>query len=365
MSFVTLSALSENLDASLDIYADVILNPAFPEADFERLKSLQLATLQQEKATPGAMAQRVFPMIVYGQGHAYGNPLSGNGNEESVAGLAREDLVAFHSTWIRPNNATLVVVGNVSMAELAPKLERAFGDWQPADVPEKNIGTVAQKAQSEVYLIDRPGSQQSVILAGHAAPPKANPDEMAIEAMNTVLGGSFSSRINMNLREDKHWSYGARTRLLDAAGQRPFFVYAPVQTDKTKEAMQEVLTELTGIQGERPVTSDELGKAKDIRTLTLPGRWETNSAVSGDIVRMVRFGLPDDYYDTYAGEVRSLTIADLSDAADKVIHPGRLVWVIVGDRAVIEEGIKELGLGEIHYMDADGNELDAEGRRAE
>ena len=360
MSRVSLSALSEHLDRSLDIYADVILRPSFPEEDFVRLKGQQLATIQREKATPTQMALRVFPLLVYGEDHAYGIPLTGTGAEGSVAGLTREDLIGFHSTWVRPNNATLVVVGDISMAELTPRLERALGDWQPGDVPEKNIGVVASRPRSEVYLIDRPGSQQSVILAGHAAPPTANPDEIAIEAINTVLGGSFSSRVNMNLREDKHWSYGARTQLIDARGQRPFVVTAPVQTDKTMESMREVLSELTGIQDQRPVTPDELGKAKDLGTLTLPGRWETNAAVSRDIISIVRFGLEDDHYDTYAGQVRALEISDVSNVAKELIQPGRMVWVVVGDRALIEEGIEALGLGELHHMDADGNLLDEE-----
>ena len=301
------------------------------------------------------MALRVFPLILYGDDHAYGIPLTGSGTEAAVSGLTRQDLSDFHSTWARPNNATLVVVGDISMAELTPKLEQVFASWEPADVPTKSIGTVPVRTGSDVYLIDRPGSQQSVIFAGHLVPPRANSNEMAIEAVNTVLGGSFSSRINMNLREDKHWSYGARTQVIEARGQRPFIVNAPVQTDKTKESMQEILAELTGIRESRPLTSDELAKAKDLRTLTLPGRWETNGAVSQDIVSMVRYDLPGDYYDTYAANVRALDISNVSEVARGLIRPNGMVWVVVGDRAVIEDGIADLGLGEIHHVDADGN----------
>ena len=226
MSSITLSTLAENLDGALELYADIILNPSFPETEFARLKTQQLARIQREKANPTQMALRVFPLILYGDDHAYGIPLTGSGTEAAVAGLTRQDLSSFHSTWGRPNNATLVVVGDISMAELTPKLERVFASWEPADVPTKSIGTVPARTGSDVYLIDRPGSQQSVIFAGHLAPPRSNPNEMAIEAVNTVLGGSFSSRINMNLREDKHWSYGARTQVIDARGQRPFIVNA-------------------------------------------------------------------------------------------------------------------------------------------
>ena len=354
MSSVTLSVLTEHLRGALDIFADVVRNPSFPADEFDRLKSQQLAQIQREKSSPTQIALRVFPRMVYGDTHAYGVPLTGSGTEGAVSGLTRQHLSDFHSTWFQPNNGTLVVVGDVSMVELAPELERVFADWKPADVPTKNLAAVDHQDSSAVYLIDRPGSQQSLIMAGHVAPAKSDPAEIAIEAMNTVLGGSFSSRINMNLREDKHWSYGARTRLLDARGPRPFIVTAPVQTDRTKESMQEIYTELTGIRTDRPVTSQELAKAQDLRTLTLPGRWETNAAVSRDIVSMVRYGLAFDHYDTYVEQVRSLELSDIAAAARDIIQPDRLVWIVVGDRAVIEDGIRELAVGELHRVDADG-----------
>ena len=354
MSSVTLSVLTEHLQGALDIFADVIRNPSFPADEFERLKNQQLAQIQREKSSPTQIALRVFPRMVYGDTHAYGIPLTGSGTETAVSGLTRQHLSDFHSTWFQPNNGTLVVVGDVSMVELAPELERVFAGWKPADVPTKNLAAVDHQDSSAVYLIDRPGSQQSLIMAGHVAPAKSDPAEIAIEAMNTVLGGSFSSRINMNLREDKHWSYGARTRLIDARGPRPFIVTAPVQTDRTKESMQEIYAELTGIRVDRPVTSGELAKAQDLRTLTLPGRWETNSAVSRDIVSMVRFGLAFDHYDTYVEQVRSLVLPDIAAAARDVLQPDRLVWIVVGDRAVIEDEIRELALGELHHVDADG-----------
>jgi zinc protease len=190
-------------------------------------------------------------------------------------------------------------------------------------------------------------------------PPKNDPADLKIEAMNDILGGSFTARINMNLREDKHWSYGARSIIFDAAGQRPFFVYASVQTDKTKESMAEIQKELTGIRsgGSMPPTDDELARIKDKKTLTLPGRWETNRAVMGDIVEMVRFGLPDDHWDKFPGEVRALTLEDVREQADRALQPDRMVWVVVGDKTKVVEGIHELRLGEIHHIDADGNPI--------
>ncbi len=224
-STVRLSALTPTLDRALDIYADVILNPSFPEADFKRLQRQRIAGIQREKTQPVPMALRVLPRFLYGKDHAYGNPFTGSGTEASVAGLTAEGLRKFHETWFKADNATLIVVGDATLAELTPKLEKLFGAWKPGGVPAKNIGAVELQNKSAVYLIDRPGSLQSVILAGGLAPPKSDPDEIAIETMNTVLGGSFTSRVNMNLREDKHWAYGARTQIEAARRQRPFLAY--------------------------------------------------------------------------------------------------------------------------------------------
>ncbi len=354
VSFVTLSALKDKLAASLDVFADVVLNPSFPEADFARQQKQRLARIQREKVQPVQMALRVFPRLLYGANHAYGNPLTGSGTEESVGKLTRQALAEFHRTWFKPNNATLVVVGDVTLAELKPTLERLFGAWRRGEAPKKNIGAVSDQAKSVVYLIDRPGALQSIIFAGDVAPPKANPDEPAIEVMNSLLGGQFTSRVNMNLREGKHWSYGAFTFVWDARGQRPFIAYAPVQTDKTKESLVELDRELRGILGPRPVTADELAKAQANLTLTLPGDWETMTAVESSIENLVTFGLDDRYYDTYATQVRALGIANVVAAAQQVVRPDHLVWVVVGDRSKIEAGIRELNLGEIRYLDADG-----------
>jgi zinc protease len=354
VSTVSLEALKENLDASLDIYGDVILNPVFPRTDFERLKKQRLAQIQQEKADPVGLALRVFPGLLYGPDHAYANPWTGSGTEESTARIKRADLVRFHQTWFKPNHATLVVVGAITMAEIKPKLERLFASWKPGDVPAKNIATVAQQQRSVVYLIDRPGSLQSLIIAGNVAPPKANPKEVAIETMNGVLGGDFSSRVNMNLREDKHWAYGAFTFFRDARGQRPFVAYAPVQTDKTKEAVVELDKELRGIVKDRPVQPAELSRAQASLTLTLPGSWETMAALAGSIANIVTFGLDDRYYDTFADKVRAQTVASVTAVAAEVVHPDQLVWVVVGDRSKIEPGLRELKLGEIRLIDTDG-----------
>ena len=354
VSTVSLEALRERLDPALALYADVILHPAFRQADFERLRKQRLVQIQREKADPVGMALRVFPRLVYGEGHAYANPWTGSGTEASTAKITRADMERFHRTWFKPNHATLVVVGATTMAEIRPKLERLFAGWQPGDVPEKNIAAVTSQAKPEVYLLDRPGAQQTVLIAGNLAPPKANPDEAAIETMSAVLGSDFGSRLNMNLREDKHWSYGAFSFIRDARGPRPFIAYAPVQTDKTGEAIAELQKELRGIVGQRAVEPDELERAKATLTLTLPGSWETMGAVAGSIGEIVAFGLDDRYFDTYADKIRAQTAASVTGAARESVQPDHLVWVIVGDRTRIEPAVRALNLGEIHLVDADG-----------
>jgi len=362
-SVVTLSALTENLDASLDIFADVILNPAFDEKEFERLKKQQLARIQREMTTPRQMALRALPRLLYGDKHAYGTPLTGSGTEESMAAMKVADLEKFHKTWFDPGSATMIVVGDTTLEEIRPKLEERFSGWKPTKRPKKNV-TEVKRSPSGIYLIDRPDSLQSVIIVGRVAPPKANRQEIAIEAMNEVLGGSFSARINMNLREDKHWSYGARSRIYDARGPRPFYVSAPVQTDKTKEAIVEIRKELEGIVGDRPPTAEELERAKDKKTLTLPGRWETSDAVVGSISDLVQFGLDENYWNSYPGRVRGLTLEEVSGAAETVVKPDGFVWIVVGDRSKVASGLRELGLGELQLITADGEPVEGDTKLA-
>ncbi len=354
-SFVSMSALVEKLPESLALFADVILNPTFPEQDFQRLKKQQLAAIAREKVTPMAMGLRVLPALLYGEGHPYAVPFTGTGTEATVAKLTREDLVRFHDAYFKPNNATLLVVGDVSLEQLKAHLEKLFGSWKSGHVPEKTLRASDGPRTREVYIMDRPGSQQSVILAGLLAPPKNDPREEALKVVHEVLGGSFTSRLNMNLREDKHWSYGARVVFPDARGQRPFFAVAPVQGDKTKEALAETAKEFEQIVGSKPVTADELTKAKGNLTLTLPGRWETNEAVLRSLFEVVQFGLPLDYYQTYAQRIRAVELPMAQRVATEVIQPARIVYVVVGDRSKVEAGVRELNLGPVTFLDPDGN----------
>jgi zinc protease len=355
VSTVSMSALSENVAPSLALLADVVLNPSFPEADLERLRGQTLAGIQQESVNPVAMALRVMPRLLYGEDHPYSLPLTGSGTTQSVSALTVADLRRFHESWFKPNNAKLLVVGNTTMAEIGELVEDAFEEWDRGQVPDKTLPEVDHQDSQAIYIMDRPEAIQSVIFAGHVAPPRSDPDDLAISTMNSVLGGEFSARINMNLREDKHWSYGAQSILFDARGQRPFLVLAPVQSDRTTESVQELVSELQGIVGSRPITEEELDRAIRSRTLTLPGSWETNGAVLGSIAELERFDLPEDYFDTLADRIRGMTTERLNAAAQRVVHPDRVIWVVVGDKESVEEGLRGLNLGPVYEIDADGN----------
>lgn len=355
---VSLSALSENLDESLDIFADIVLNPTFPEDELERIRSQYLTAIQQEKSRPLSMALRLMPGLLYGNGHAYAQPLTGSGTEASIAKITRDDMLKWHDTWFRPNNATLVVVGDATVADIQPRIEELFRNWEAQDVPEKNIPTVSAPAQQKLYLLDKPGAGQSIIFAGQLVVPMNNPDEIAIKTMNDILGGQFSARINMNLREEKSWSYGARSLILATRAQRPFLAYAPVQNDKTGPALAEMLREISEIRGDNPPSEEELTRVQRTNILSLPGRWETNPAVLGDLSQVIAYGLDDDYWDNYPAALSGLTLDEVQAAAVDNLAPDDLVWVVVGDRNVIETELRELGIGEIQLIDVDGNLLD-------
>jgi zinc protease len=300
---------------------------------------------------------RVFPGLLYGRDHAYGAPGTGSGTEVSVSAMTREQLASFHKTWFKPNNATLVVTGDITLEEIKPRLEKLFRNWKRGDAPKKNIATVADKTKPEVYIVDRPGSQHSILFAGFLTLPRANEQEEAIRLMNNILGGDFTSRINMNLREDKHWSYGAHSEIWEAKGQRVYLVYSSVQCDKTADSMREVQKELQWIAGEKPPTAEEFAKTQADVVLGLPGSWETIGRVADSVEEIVQYNLPDTYYKDYPARIKGLQTEAVQDAARRVIKPNSLVWVIVGDKVKIEASIKALGLGDIKYIDADGNPL--------
>jgi zinc protease len=352
---IGLAALKDKLSPAMEIFSDVALHPSFPAADLERVRGQFLAQLGVEKTRPTSMALRVLPRLLYGEGHAYAQPLTGTGTEASLKSLDRSDLTRFHATWFKPNTTTLVVAGDTTMTAIQPIVERLFGSWPRGEVPVKNLGNPAPAPADVLYLVDRPDSDQSVIFAGQTLPPKANPDEFAISALNRILGGETSSRLSMNLREDKHWSYGAYSIVVDARGARPLLAYAPVQADKTAESLQELSKEMHGIVGDRPPLAAELMRMQQAAVLSLPGRWETAGAIAASLAELVRYGLPEDFWSHYAERTAAVTLPEVERAARTYIQPAQLVWVVVGDRAKIEAGLRKLPFSAIRPIDADGN----------
>lgn len=355
-SSVGLSALKAQLSPSIDLWIDVIRNPVFDEEEIERLRGRWINNIAQEKAQPVALAQRLLPPAIYGEGHAYGVPFTGSGTEASIASLTRDDLVGFKDTWLRPDNARLFVVGDTTLEEITPLLERAFRGWQAPDtpLPEKNIADVALPDSPRVILIDKPGSPQSFILAGHVAPGLGSERDLAIEAMNEVLGGSFTSRVNMNLREEKGWAYGASTSLSAARGPRPFLVYAPVQTDRTGDSLAELVRELETIKTSHRIDESEMSRVIAGLTRELPGRFETSRAVLNSLITSARYGRPLDYAASLTQRYEALRLADLQNAADEIVHPESLIWVVVGDLDEIRDQVEPLGIAPVEIWDDNG-----------
>ncbi len=354
-SFVNLRTTKLNLKPALDIMADVVLNPSFPDEQFAIQKQRMLAGIGQQKATPNSLAFRVFAGLVYGKEHPYGRP--GTGFEDTLASVTKSDLKAWHASWFKPGSATVIVTGDTTMAEARSLLETTFGGWKSGTAPTKNLATVPKTKGGKIYLIDKPGAPQSTILAAHVSEKSGLAEDLAAEPLFRNFGGMSTSRLNRNLRLDKHWSYGTSGQLTEARGQRAFIVLAPVQTDKTKESMSEVLMEIKGVAGARPVTGEEFESIMRNMSLRLPGRFETLASLEDAAQTLVNFNLPDDYWANYAKRVRALTEADLAAAGRKFVRPDEVIWIVVGDVSKIEAGIAELGFGEIIKLDSDGKPI--------
>ncbi|HTU64849.1 MAG TPA: pitrilysin family protein [Steroidobacteraceae bacterium] len=355
-SYLSMNALSNRLGDSLELYADLILNPTFPDSELERLRGQTLASIQQEKAQPGGIVNRLLPKLLYGEGHAYANPSSGIGTEDVVKNLKSAELAEFYRRWVRPDNSQLLVVGDTTIDAIKPLLEQRLGVWRSAggEAPRKNLATVAAATKPRVFLVDRPGAEQSTIVTANLAPPRGDADHIRFVALDAMLGGNFSARLNMNLREDKHWSYGASTRIVDTIGPGIFRAGAGVQTDKTAESMVEMRKELTEVLGSRKPTDAELKFAKDTIIIALPGSNETSTEIAGSYEEILTYGLKDSYWNDLVGDLGALTLADVNASAGRLIHPEGLTWIVVGDLAKIEKPIRALGFGDVTVLDADG-----------
>ncbi len=353
---VGLSALSEKLEPSLDLLADVLRRPAFDPAEIERVRATWIAGIKQEKARPQTAALRTLPPLLYGAGHPYAIPFTGSGTEASIASLTRDDLVAFHRDWLQPGKARITIVGDATLAQILPLLEKRLGDWKaPAHAPSlAAVPKVANPAKPRVFLIDQPGAIQSNVYAAQLVPPTGDAGTIDFDFANGVLGGQFSARLNMNLREDKHWAYGSYSGARNALGQRPWWASAAVQSDRTADSMKEMHSEISRFAtGAKPATAEEIAKIRAANTLELPGAYETASAVLNQIASNQRYGRPDDYIVQYKARNEAIGPADVAKAA-ATLSPDALTWVVVGDLSKVGESVRALGLGEAAELDADG-----------
>ncbi len=351
-SYVTLNVLKRHLDGGLDLVRDLVLNPAFPEEEFERQRQIYLGRVQQESVQPEAAALKAFQRRLYGKEHPYAQPVSGSGTKASLTVLEPGDLVAFHRDYYLPNNAAVVVVGDVTLREAQEKLDKAFGEWKGKPVIDREIPEPNPETTARVCIIDRPGAEQSVIIAGHPCISRAHPDYVAFEVMNNVLGGHFGARINMNLREEKGYTYGAYTTLRSMGEDGLFYSTAPVHSEYTKEAVQEILKEIEGIKEGRPASEEELVNSRNRLALGFPQQFETYDGIAYRVGVIYSYDLPPDEWQQYMNRVRQTRRSDVERIIRDHLHPDALIFVVLGDREKIEPGIRELGLGELVIMDA-------------
>lgn len=350
---VSLSALEANLDDSVDLYADIIRRPDFPANELERVRGNWMDRIAQEKSDPWSVALRNLPPLLYGDSHPYGIPLTGSGTEASVQAMQREDLQSFHDTWMQPDNATLVVVGDISREELEPVLTRYFGSWQASDVnrPTIDLSIDHNISGGTIYLLDRPGSTQSLISGGQLLPPAQSEDTELLEMGLRILGGTFVSRLNMNLREDKGWAYGAQAIAANGVGERPLIYYAPVQSDKTLESLQEIIRETTEFSSSNPATVEEMERSREGVLRSFPGNYETAYDVLSAYENVVRYGRALDYMDQRQEVLRGMTVEQVRDTVSETFDLAQSIWLIVGDVDQIEQPLREANLGEVIVLE--------------
>jgi predicted Zn-dependent peptidase len=338
------------LDDALQILADVVMRPTFPAADLERLRKERLTRLLQTRDQPGALASAAFARLVFGPRHRYGTP--NLGNEASNSEMTAADLKAFYASFYQPQNAHVLVVGDVTAETVVPKLERALGSWKNSGAaPKPDVAAAPQHAARQIYLVDKPGAAQSEIRIGGVGVARNTPDYFVLDVLNTVLGGSFTSRLNTNLREQHGYAYGAGSSFDMRTASGPFLASAAVQTDKTVESLQEFFKELDGMR--KPVPGDELAKAKNLETLGFPAGFETTGGMAGHLAELVIYGLPESFFSEYVPKIQAVTAADVERAARQYLVTDKFAVVVVGDLAKIEKPIRDANLGPVRVVKVD------------
>jgi predicted Zn-dependent peptidase len=351
-SFVSLNGLTKHLDASLAVFADVLLNPVFPQKEVDRLLKQRKTALLQQKDRAATVASLAFNRIIFGGEHPYGQDASGT--EQSLTAMTRDDLVRFYTTWYRPTNATVIVVGDVRLTEIAAKLEKALAGWKKAEVPSTTFPSVPVVEKRRVYLIDKPGAPQAEIRIGYPAAARSTPDFFPLIVANRVLGGQFTSRLNLNLREKRGYTYGARSSFSFNRQPGAFTAAAGVVTAKADSALHEFLYEIDRMHAEG-VTEEELMFVKKGLAGGFPAGFETAGQVAGALQNLVLYSLPDDYYSTYLQNIDGVSLKDVRDVCARYLDSRRMAVVVVGDMSVNRAGIEAMNVGPTVMTDVEGN----------
>jgi zinc protease len=354
---VGLYALKANLVPSLDLLADVVRNPAFDAKELERLRGQQLARIASEQTQPQSIARRALPPLLFGRDHPYGVPLTGTGDPAVAQKLTRANLADFHHQWVRPEKLTVFAIGDATLAELMPLLEARFGKWQGAGTAGVKVAApMLPPTQERIVLIDRPQSPQSVILGGQMTGKTGKEDFLELMAANDVLGGNFLSRINMDLRETKGWSYGVNGQVFRLLGQSAYLLSAPVQADRTGDSIAALKSQYTDFLGGKGVTPEELTRTVNGSVRELPGSFETSAAVLGQMQTDALYQRPFDYAEHLAARYKALTAPVLDSAAKAAIKPDGFLWVVVGDKSVVMPQLEKLGMP-ITQIDSNGDPI--------
>jgi predicted Zn-dependent peptidase len=340
-SAVNLYTPVSKLDEALPIMGDIALRPTFPTEELDRLRKERLTTLAQWHDQPGTVASVAFSQTLFGSRHPYGVPSIGN--EQSLRAMKVADLKRFHEAYYNPNNVTLIVVGDVRKVEIQKNLESVFGGWKGRTTASVNWPDATQVEQRIIYLVDKPGAAQSEIRIGRIGVSRMTDDYFPLIVMNTILGGSFTSRLNQNLRETHGYSYGAGSFFDMRPLPGPFMAYSAVQTNVTDSALFEFFKEFRNIQKSLP--DEEFEKAKNYLALGYPDNFESVGQIAGMLAEMVTFNLPDNYFNTYVGMVLAVKKEDVERVGREYILSDKMVVIVVGDRAAIEKGIRGLNLG--------------------
>jgi zinc protease len=350
---VSAAGLTENLDQTLELFADVIRNPTFPQAEVDRYKTRTLAQLQFLRSNPQFLAQEQFNRAIYGTSH----PASVvTPPADSLKKLTSTDLAEFHAKYYRPNNAILAIVGDVTMKDIMPKLEKAFGTWEKGDVPSTSIPAAPAQGESKIYLIDRPGSVQTVLQLGTLGIERTSPDYFAVLLADRVLGGGPSGRLFLNLREAKGYTYGAYSGFGGSKFRGTWISSSEVRTDVTEGAMKEFMYEFNRLRDEK-VPADELENAKHAIVGSFALSLEQPQALLQNIITQKLYNLPADYWDTYPQKVAAITAEDVQRVAQKYIDLGHLQVVAVGDASHARDVLTKFG--KVEVFDADGKPMNA------